>query len=133
MGKTNMTKLEGFCKGTYMCGSTPQSGDFHVFEMLDQHADIAKSVGAPDIFEDCPKLKALHAALKADAKMEKYFEHDVYKNYFQNNGLFTHFTGQPADAKYGPSATEKITMQQSADWSSRRSRTGHTGVRCCHR
>ena len=36
---TNFTKLEGFCKGPFMCGAVPQSGDFHVFEMLDQHSN----------------------------------------------------------------------------------------------
>lgn len=106
--KTNMTKLEGFCKGTYMCGSTPQSGDFHVFEMLDQHNDIAKHVGAADIFEGCPKLKALYDAFKAEKKLEKYWESDCYKNYAQNNGLYTFFTGQGADFTYGPSATTKL-------------------------
>merc|ERR1712005_34543 len=94
--QTNMKKLEGFCKGPYMCGNTPQSGDFHVFEMLDQHKDIAASLKMDDPMDACPKLKALHAAFKADAKLASYFEAVCYKNYAQNNGLFTHFTGQPA-------------------------------------
>merc|ERR1712217_603357 len=64
--KTHFTKLEGFCKGPFMCGASPQSGDFHVFEMIDQHMDIAKSVGAASPVTDCPKLNALYAAFKAD-------------------------------------------------------------------
>ena len=37
----HLTKLEGFCKGPYMCGGALQSGDFHVFEMIDQHEAMA--------------------------------------------------------------------------------------------
>jgi len=108
--KTNMTKLEGFCKGPYMCGAEPRSGDFHVFEMLDQHASIAASVSVPNPMDECPKLKALHAAFKADAKLAKYFEADCYTKYAQNNGLFTHFTGQADDFEYGPTVTESVSF-----------------------
>merc|ERR1712217_726527 len=94
------SKLEGFCKGTYMCGSSPQSGDFHVFEMIDRHKSIAEHVGEADPMADCPKLKALYDAMKSDAKLAKYFESDCHKEYAQNNGLITHYTGRPADFKY---------------------------------
>eukprot|EP00928_Gymnodinium_smaydae_P021544 TRINITY_DN1841_c0_g1_i1.p1 TRINITY_DN1841_c0_g1~~TRINITY_DN1841_c0_g1_i1.p1 ORF type:complete len:247 (-),score=66.38 TRINITY_DN1841_c0_g1_i1:149-889(-) len=107
--KTNFTKLEGFCVGPYMCGAAPQSGDFHVFEMLDQHQSICAKVGVPDILESFPKLKALHAAFKADPALAKYFDSECYK-YFQNNGLITHFTGLPDDAVYGGSGCETITL-----------------------
>jgi len=108
--KTNLTKLEGFCKGPYMCGATMRSGDFHVFEMLDQHASIAESLGVANPMDALPKLKALHAAVKADPKLAKYFAADCYKTWAQNNGLFTHFTGQGADFDYGPSVTEKVSF-----------------------
>lgn len=108
--KTTLTKLEGFCKGPYMCGATPRSGDFHVLEMLLQHADIAASVGDASPFEGLPKLAALHAALLADPKLKKYFEADCHKTWAQNNGLFTHFTGQGADFEYGSTVTEKVTF-----------------------
>merc|ERR1711924_42025 len=68
--KTNFTKLEGFCKGPYMCGAAPQSGDFHVFEMIDQHKDIAVKVGMADPVDACPKLQALHAAFKANPSLQ---------------------------------------------------------------
>lgn len=112
--KTSMTKLEGFCKGTYMCGSAPRSGDFHVFEMLDQHIDIAAKVDAPDIFtvgEGFPKLKALHAAFKDDPKLAAYFQADCYKNWSQNNVVLTHFTGQPEGFVYGTSKAEMVTFK----------------------
>jgi len=108
--KENMTKLEAFCKGPYMCGAAPRSGDFHVFEMLDQHASIATSLSVPNPMDAFPKLKALHAAFKEDAKLAKYFESDYYKKWAQNNGLFTHFTGQGADFEYGPTVTEKVSF-----------------------
>jgi hypothetical protein len=80
--KTNFTKLEGFCKGTFMCGEAPQvpntlllpelirlnllgltyptppyqSGDFALWEMIDQHLSIASAIGAGDILVDCPKV-----------------------------------------------------------------------------
>ena len=38
--KGHLTKLNGFCKGPYMCGAYIQSGDFHVFEMFDQHLNL---------------------------------------------------------------------------------------------
>jgi len=106
--KTNTTKLEGACKGLYMCGESPQSGDFHLFEMLDQHHILATKLQLPDPLEGCPKLKALHGAFKADLKLEKYFEADCYKRWSQNNGLFTHFTGQGDDFKYGRTVTQLL-------------------------
>lgn len=106
--KTNLTKLEGFCKGPYICGSSPQSADFHIFEMLDQHSIIAASLGEPDPMEGLPKMKALHAAFKADPKLAKYFESDQYKAWAHNNGMFTHFTGQGDDFKYGNMVKEQV-------------------------
>jgi len=108
--KTNFTKLEGFCKGVYMCGDTPQSGDFVLFEMLDQHESIAKAIGEPSVLSNFPKLKALHAAMKADSALAKYFASDFYVKYAQNNGLFTHFTGQSDDFVYGPTVEELVTL-----------------------
>eukprot|EP00854_Cymbomonas_tetramitiformis_P025853 gene25853-31637_t len=106
----NLTKLEGFCKGPYMCGSAPQSGDFALFEMLDQHQSICKSIGEPDILDQHPKLKALHAAMKGDAALSKYFASDCYSKWAQNNGLLTHFTGQASDFEYGPTVEEQVTF-----------------------
>eukprot|EP00446_Apocalathium_sp_SHHI-4_P046501 CAMPEP_0177409354 /NCGR_PEP_ID=MMETSP0368-20130122/64202_1 /TAXON_ID=447022 ORGANISM="Scrippsiella hangoei-like, Strain SHHI-4" /NCGR_SAMPLE_ID=MMETSP0368 /ASSEMBLY_ACC=CAM_ASM_000363 /LENGTH=310 /DNA_ID=CAMNT_0018878123 /DNA_START=26 /DNA_END=955 /DNA_ORIENTATION=+ len=104
----NFTKLEGFCVGPYMCGAKPESGDFMLFEMLDQHSSICKSIGEPDILDSFPKLKALHAAMKAEPTLASYFASDCYVKWAQNNGLFTHFTGQGADFEYGPSVEELV-------------------------
>jgi len=107
---TNFTKLEGFCQGPFMCGDAPQSGDFHVWEMLDQHKAICASIGEPDVTAAMPKLNALYEALKADPKLATYFAHECYAGYAQNNGLITHFTGQGEDFVYGPSSSDTITF-----------------------
>lgn len=106
----NFTKLEGFCKGPYMCGESVQSGDFMLFEMLDQHASICSSLGEANILDKFPKLKALHASMKALSQLKAYFEHEVYVNYAQNNGLLTHYTGQSDDFVYGKTKSDTITF-----------------------
>lgn len=98
---TNMTKLEAFCKGPFMCGDSPQSGDFHLFEMLDQHSVICEKLGEPDIVEGFPKLKKLAAAMKALPEMKSYFESDCHLKWTHNNGNLTHFTGQGGDFVWG--------------------------------
>lgn len=103
-------KLEGFVLGTFMGGAAPQSGDFMLFEMIDQHMAIAAAVGAPAFFDAYPKLKKFHATMKALPALAPYFASAPYASWAQNNGLFTHFTGQPASFDYGPSVSETITF-----------------------
>lgn len=108
--KAHFTKLEGFCKGPYMCGDKPQSGDFHVFEMLDQHESLAKSLDEASVLEQFPKLAALHAAMKAEPSLAKYFEADCYAHWATNGPLIAHFTDKPADFEYGPTLEEIVTF-----------------------
>jgi len=105
----HFSKLEGFCKGAYMCGQSPQSGDFALFEMLDQHAHIADSLGQATFLDAFPKLKALHTAMKEDPALKTYFSSDSYAM-AQNNGLFTHYTGKEADFEYGPTFREQVSF-----------------------
>ncbi|KAH8044539.1 glutathione transferase [Aureococcus anophagefferens] len=86
------------------------SGDFMLFEMIDQHMAIAAAVGAPAFFDAYPKLKKFHATMKALPALAPYFASAPYASWAQNNGLFTHFTGQPASFDYGPSVSETITF-----------------------
>lgn len=106
----HFTKLEGFCAGPYMCGPKPQSGDFHVFEMLDQHEIMATSLGEASVLEQFPKLALLHATMKEDPLLARYFEADCYAKWAHNNPLATHFTAQGADLEYGPTTEEKVTF-----------------------
>eukprot|EP00746_Dinoflagellata_sp_MGD_P010997 gnl/MRDRNA2_/MRDRNA2_122913_c0_seq1.p1 gnl/MRDRNA2_/MRDRNA2_122913_c0~~gnl/MRDRNA2_/MRDRNA2_122913_c0_seq1.p1 ORF type:complete len:248 (-),score=46.14 gnl/MRDRNA2_/MRDRNA2_122913_c0_seq1:248-991(-) len=107
--KGHLTKLEGFCKGPYMCGEAPRSGDFAVFEMLDQHQSICISIGVANVLDSFPKLKALHAKMKAEPTLAKYFASDCYVKWSQNGTSITHFTGQGPDFEGdGPTMEEVI-------------------------
>ena len=108
---TTFRKLEGFCRGPFMGGDAPQSGDFMLWEMIDQHASICAAVGVPNVVDQYPKLAAMHAALRADPALAAYFASPAYKDWAHNNGLFTHFTGQPASFEYGPAVSTKVTFK----------------------
>jgi len=103
------TKLEGFCVGPFMCGDEPQSGDFHLWEMLDQHKSIAETIGKEPFFDKFPKLAALYAAMKAIPTIEKYLASDFHAKYWQNNGLYTFHSGLPDDAVYP--VTEEVKVE----------------------
>lgn len=107
---TNFTKLNGFCVGPFMCGDEPQSGDFHVWEMLDQHRAIAESIGKEPFFDKFPKLAAMYDAMKVLPSMQKYLASDFHVKYFQNNGLVTHFSGQPDNAVYPVTEEKKVVL-----------------------
>eukprot|EP00408_Alexandrium_pacificum_P014713 CAMPEP_0171235218 /NCGR_PEP_ID=MMETSP0790-20130122/41833_1 /TAXON_ID=2925 /ORGANISM="Alexandrium catenella, Strain OF101" /LENGTH=228 /DNA_ID=CAMNT_0011701523 /DNA_START=181 /DNA_END=867 /DNA_ORIENTATION=- len=62
----------------FTAGPAPTAGDFHLWEMLDQHEAFAQKIGKPSLLGEFPKLKALHAALKAEPKLQKYFEGPMY-------------------------------------------------------
>jgi len=45
---------------------------------------------------------ALHAKVKAEPSLAKYFDHAMYKTYPFNNALFTTFKGPGYDGNYDP-------------------------------
>jgi len=106
----NFTKLEGFCAGRFMCGDEPQSGDFHLWEMLHQHIVIAEAIGKEPFLDKFPKLAAMYSAMKAFPGVQKYLASDYHAKYFHNNGLYTHFSGQPDGAVYPASKEEKVEL-----------------------
>ena len=108
--KGHFGKLEGFCKGTYICGPEPQSGDFHVFEMIDQHIALCEKLGLPNVMDEFPMLTTMHATMKADPKLSAYFEHDFYTKYPHNNPLVTFHTCLGDDYKYGPTVKTSVTF-----------------------
>ena len=101
---THLAKFEGFCKGRFMCGETPQSGDFMLFEMIDQHLHIAASLDVPNILGPFPKMARLHAAFKSDAALADYFSSEHYSKWSHNTPAHgqTNYTGQEADASDFP-------------------------------
>jgi len=65
-------------KGTpYLTGTSPSAADFHLWEMLDQHALFAKDIGK-DACEGRPMLKAFHERFRALDRLQSYFESDAY-------------------------------------------------------
>ena len=63
--------------------SSPRSGaisagDFHVFEMLDQHEKMAAAASLPSPLRAFPRLAALHAAVRALPQLQDYFASDAY-------------------------------------------------------
>lgn len=110
---THLAKLEGFVVGPFVCGETPQSADFHLFEMLDQHLSMcAETEGvAPLELAKYPKLQAQHAAMRSHPKLQKYFGSDFHAKYAFNNAMYTHFKGSGfGDGPFGPTLEEKIEM-----------------------
>lgn len=79
---TNYGKFENFLQqgGTlYTAGDTPTAGDFHLFEMVDQHEILARETGNPSPVAAFPLLTKLYSSLKSDPKLAKYFAGDLYK------------------------------------------------------
>jgi len=62
----------------YTAGSSPTAGDFHLWEMLDQHIIFAKDVGSPSPVESRPKLKEFYERFRALEKLQSYFASDAY-------------------------------------------------------
>lgn len=108
---TTFTKLEAYMQGhPFMRGVTPQSGDFMLFEMLDQHLSICAKIGEANVLDLFPKLKQLHATMLQLPTLAKYFNSAMHVKWPQNNGLFTHFTGLGDDFVYGASGEESFTF-----------------------
>lgn len=63
----------------YFSGDAPCTADFHIWEMLDQHSDLAKKYGVSNTFENLPKCKAFYDRFRALPTLQKYFASDDYK------------------------------------------------------
>jgi hypothetical protein len=88
----HMAKFEGSLKqrGTaFMCGNKPCSGDFHLWEMLDQHEMMAKDVGCSSVLDKYPLMKAFYEKFKGLPQLESYFTSDAYK--LPVNNKMAHF------------------------------------------
>lgn len=57
----------------FFAGEEPTAGDFHVWEMIDQHEMMTKAQGLPSMLETRPKLKAFYERFKALEKLVPYF------------------------------------------------------------
>jgi len=101
-------KLEQGVRGPFLCGAAPQSADFHLFEMVDQHLAMVDQTDGVDFdFAAFPKLAALHAAMKALPELATYFKSPMYTSWAFNNAMFTHFLGAGyGDGPYGTTSNE---------------------------
>lgn len=73
-------KFEGFYGEKLFCaGSEPTAGDFHVWEMIDQHEIMAKAQGLPSLLDSRPKMKAFYERFRALEKLAPYFSSADYK------------------------------------------------------
>lgn len=95
---TNFTKLEAFVIGPYISGEAPESADFHLWEMIDQHIQMCESQGLENVVSNFPKLMALHAALRAAPTLASYFESDMYTKWPVNNPMAANWKGPLGDA-----------------------------------
>uniref|UniRef100_A0A7S0IWP0 glutathione transferase n=2 Tax=Calcidiscus leptoporus TaxID=127549 RepID=A0A7S0IWP0_9EUKA len=75
----HFSKFEGFLCDQYSAGAAPTAGDFHLWEMLDQHVMMAAALSLPSPLESFPKLAALHKALRELPQLQEYFEGPNYK------------------------------------------------------
>jgi len=107
---THFAKLEAFCKGPYMCGGAMQSGDFHLFEMIDQHVIMCAEEGvAFDLAKTYPKLKALHAKMRAEPTLAAYFASDAYGKFAMNNAMYANFVGKGfGSGPFGPTTRTDV-------------------------
>ena len=63
----------------FTAGETLTAGDFHLWEMLDQHEMVAEDYGLASPLAKFPKLRALYDAVKAEPKLQSYFAGPLYK------------------------------------------------------
>ena len=71
-----------------------------------------KCIGLAFDVSKFPKLKALHATMKAEPALASYFASDMYAKWAVNNPMATHFTGNAytkAYTAFGPTLEEVIT------------------------
>jgi hypothetical protein len=79
--QTQYDKFETFLQqgGTaFTAGATPTAGDFHLFEMIDQHEILAKATDNPSPVADFPLLTKLYTAFKAMPQLAGYFAGPLY-------------------------------------------------------
>ena len=85
--KNHLSKLEAWLAqagdgagspSPFFVGGAISAGDFHVFEMLDQHEKMAAAASLPSPLRAFPRLAALHAAMRALPQLQDYFASDAY-------------------------------------------------------
>uniref|UniRef100_A0A6B2LGZ4 glutathione transferase n=1 Tax=Arcella intermedia TaxID=1963864 RepID=A0A6B2LGZ4_9EUKA len=84
---THLTKLENWFahhKTKFSASNEVTTGDFHLWEMLDQNEGFAKSKGKGSIFANRPHLTQFYADFRALPALQNYFASDAYKRPVNN-------------------------------------------------
>eukprot|EP00941_MAST-03F_sp_MAST-3F-sp1_P004739 g4739.t1 len=72
---SHLKKFEAFLgEFEFFAGSQVTAGDFHVFEMLDQHLIMAEKDNFNFNLEDFPKLKAFYQRMRNLPQLKSYFD-----------------------------------------------------------
>jgi len=61
----------------FFAGQSPTAGDFHVWEMLDQHELMATQFGKSSPLEEYPALRAFHKRMRQLPRLAPYFESEA--------------------------------------------------------
>lgn len=87
----HFAKLEGFLsnEAPYFCGNEPCSGDFHVFEMIDQARRLATERDLKSPLPGCSKLQRLYETMLSEPRLAGYFASEMHK--FPINGPMAQF------------------------------------------
>eukprot|EP00971_Amphidinium_carterae_P314489 6251085-Amphidinium_carterae.1 len=72
----------------FLSADTPLSGDFHAWEMLDQHELVASKLSYASPLAKFPKLTAYYKAFKELPTLQKYFASDAYQLPMNNKMAF---------------------------------------------
>ena len=92
-----------------MTGVKPRSGDFVLWEMLDQHIILARALDLDDWLGECPKLATLHSSMRALPELADYFAAPCYAEWSHNSPAYTHFTGH-GDMDQGATVEEDLVF-----------------------
>jgi len=74
----------GHFKTKYSASDEPTTGDFHLWEMIDQHQALAKSIGNSAYLGQYPHLSDFHKRFSELPAIAKYLQTPAYK-YPANN------------------------------------------------
>jgi hypothetical protein len=80
--RTHYSKFEGFLQASgsgFVCRSGLSAGDFHLFEMLDQHEMMAARHGLPSPLASFPRLAALREQMRSLPELAEYFASAAYR------------------------------------------------------
>jgi len=87
----------------FSAADRPLAGDFHLWEMLDQHIELCKAFKEADLLATRPLLAKFHTTFAALPKMQAYLNGPLHK--LPINNKMAMWGGEADLSKYGASAT----------------------------